>query len=109
MLTILLASSYQVLRNPSKALKCPTSAAKEHQLFIRTLAASQAVVALLAITTYHVQIITRVSAGYAVWYWWVASCLSDPKASGTGRSIVTFMVMYAMIQGALFTSFLPPA
>ena len=63
----------------------------------------------LAVTNYHIQIITRISSGYPLWYWWLANLLSDDKTAGTGKNSVTFMVMYACIQGALFASFLPPA
>jgi len=78
-----------------------------------SMAAAQVLLAVLAITTYHVQIITRIASGYAVWYWWTASCLldngADGKRQGLGGRIVTFFVMYAAIQGVLFASFLPPA
>lgn len=78
--------------------------------FIRTLALSQTLVAMLAITHYHVQVITRLASGYAVWYWWIAGCLVDNKGNGRiGWGVVVFMVMYGGVQGALFASFLPPA
>lgn len=77
--------------------------------FLRSMALAQVILTGLAITTYHIQIITRISSGYPLWYWWVANLLCNDKTSGTGRNIVLFMVMYASIQGALFTSFLPPA
>jgi GPI mannosyltransferase 2 len=76
-----------------------------------SMALAQVTLAVLALTIYHVQIITRISSGYPVWYWWVARCLMDKdrKKVKMGEGIVIFMVMYAMIQGALFASFLPPA
>ena len=76
---------------------------------MRALAASQAVVALLALTSYHVQVISRLASGYAVWYWWIAACLMDKGRQSTGRAVVVFMVMYASIQAVLFSTFLPPA
>lgn len=79
------------------------------QLFVQALAGSQAFIALLAITNYHVQIITRVASGYLVWYWWVADCLADEKQAKKGRGIVVFMVMYGGIQALLYSLFLPPA
>ncbi len=77
--------------------------------FIRSTALSQLTLAVLATTSYHVQIITRISSGYPLWYFWLAAMLGSPKNAGLGSKIVVFMVMYATIQGALFASFLPPA
>ncbi len=82
----------------------------------RRFATPQIVLAALALTSYHVQIINRLSSGYPVWYWWLASLvLEDCKTSFWGMkfhytSIITrWMVIYAMVQGGLFASFLPPA
>ncbi|KAK1832419.1 glycosyltransferase [Podospora conica] len=74
---------------------------------VRSAAAAQAALAVLATLNHHVQIITRISSGYPVWYWWVADKVV--RGDAWGKRIVVFMVMYAGIQGALFTSFLPPA
>ncbi|KAI6581340.1 hypothetical protein MCOR04_005514 [Pyricularia oryzae] len=77
---------------------------------VKALAAAQIILAVTALTSYHVQIITRLSSGYAVWYWWLAQRLAgDKKAGGFGKGVVTFMIMYAGIQAVLFSSFLPPA
>ncbi|KAI0400255.1 GPI mannosyltransferase 2 [Xylaria palmicola] len=76
---------------------------------LRSMALIQLILTALAITTYHIQIITRISSGYPLWYWWLANLLSRSETAGTGKGIVLFMVMYASIQGALFASFLPPA
>ena len=73
------------------------------------MALVQVVLALLAATSYHVQIITRLSSGYPVWYWWLARELSKGLEGKLGRRVLMFMVTYALIQGALFASFLPPA
>lgn len=85
-------------------------------VFVQATAAIQGVVAILALTSYHVQIINRLASGYFVWYWWIAGSLvesGDGEKSGlkkgTGRGLVVFMAMYAAIQGALYASFLPPA
>lgn len=83
---------------------------------VRRLLVPQFFLAFLALTSYHVQIITRLSSGYPVWYWWLA-CLSldDAKRQTFGRSwncakiIIGWMVGYALIQAGLFASFLPPA
>lgn len=74
---------------------------------IQSTAAAQVLLAVLAATTYHVQIITRISSGYPLWHWWLAGLLV--RGDKTGSRIVMFMVLYASIQGALFASFLPPA
>jgi len=83
---------------------------------MRRLALPQIVLATLALTTYHVQIITRLSSGYPVWYWWLASLIADDaefavfgKHFRPAKSIVRWMVIYAFVQGGLFASFLPPA
>ena len=76
---------------------------------LQCMALAQTVLAALALTSYHVQIITRISSGYPVWYWWLAAALINGEKTKLGNGIVMFMVMYASIQGALFASFLPPA
>jgi phosphatidylinositol glycan class V len=76
---------------------------------IQSAAAAQVIVAALIFINSHVQIISRVSSGYPLWYFWLARCLSDGAKSRTGSGFVTFMIMYATIQAVLFASFLPPA
>lgn len=90
--------------------------ARINQGIARRFATPQIVIAALALTSHHVQIITRLSSGYPVWYWWLASLiLEDRKVSFMGRKwnvafvISRWMVMYAIVQGGLFASFLPPA
>ena len=87
-----------------------------NQATVRGLATPQIVLAALALTTYHVQVITRLSSGYPVWYWWLASLiLEDRSISFMGKEwstatvISRWMVIYAIVQGGLFASFLPPA
>lgn len=81
----------------------------------RRLAVPQILLALLALTTYHVQIVTRISSGYPLWYWWLASKIvarDSIKLAGCevrARVIVLWMVMYACLQAGLFAAFLPPA
>ena len=86
------------------------------QAIARRFATPQITLAGLALTNYHVQIITRLSSGYPVWYWWLASLiLEDQKTTLMGRNwsialvISRWMVIYAIVQGGLFASFLPPA
>jgi GPI mannosyltransferase 2 len=90
---------------------------------LRSLAAPQLVLAILALTSYHVQIITRISSGYCIWYFWFAYSLIvsteeglKPKADkmnswklGRSTKMVTYIVVYAAVQAGLFSSFLPPA
>lgn len=87
---------------------------------LRSLAYPQIVLAVLAITNYHVQIITRLASASPVWYLWLAYSLIDAgqaegkakargRWSGWERGVVMYMVMYGLIQAVLFASFLPPA
>ncbi len=76
----------------------------------------QLVLTTLAVSNYHVQIINRISSGYAVWYWWLAcAILDDCQITLAGRTwnvaqlAVRWMIMHALIQTVLFASFLPPA
>ncbi|KDN66315.1 putative mannosyltransferase [Colletotrichum sublineola] len=100
-------------RTPTDDKTLPQQRNDTRSALVFSMAAAQVLLAVLAITTYHVQIITRIASGYAVWYWWAADCLLDDGADGKrrdlGRKIVTYSVMYAAIQGVLFASFLPPA
>lgn len=78
------------------------------------LAVPQGLLAVMAFTSYHVQIINRISSGYPVWYWYLVTSAVDlssssPKQSRTLVIAVYSMVGYALIQGVLFGSFLPPA
>jgi phosphatidylinositol glycan class V len=89
---------------------------------ISRLAVIQIILAAMAVLSYHVQIITRLSSAYVVWYWWVGICLLDEgcamkRSTGKGDAgcqsksiwIVRWMVMYGLVQGVLFAGFLPPA
>ncbi|KAI0542019.1 GPI mannosyltransferase 2 [Xylaria digitata] len=110
-LYILARSGVTFLSNPfilaKEAKDSPIS--KNLAAFLSSMALAQLILTALAITTYHIQIITRISSGYPLWYWWLTNLLSDSKTASTGKNIVLFMIMYAGIQGALFASFLPPA
>lgn len=87
------------------AVRCQSDAS----ILIQAMALSQLILATLAVTSYHIQIITRISSGYPLWYFWLSRCLGDSKTCNFGSGVVVCMVMYAAIQGALFASFLPPA
>ena len=81
----------------------------------RRLAVPQLLLAVLALTNYHVQIITRISSGYPLWYWWLASKIDRQrplrliKWDIPVKAIPRWMVLYALVQGGLFAAFLPPA
>lgn len=94
---------------PAESESRNSPASPDFSVFIGALALSQLVLVGLAITTYHIQIITRIGTAYAIWYWWLATKLQDKHGSQFGSRVVVFMVMYATVQGALFASFLPPA
>lgn len=83
---------------------------------VQRLAIPQLILAVLAFSTYHVQIITRLSSGYPVWYWWLASMIVYSREWdllgrkwNVARGIIRWMVLYSLVQGGLFASFLPPA
>lgn len=83
---------------------------------LRRLAVPQALLASMALLSYHVQIITRLSSAYPLWYIWLFSTIrafGRKSAMDTYRvdpkTLVRWMVIYAMVQAGLFASFLPPA
>lgn len=103
---------YVLLKSGQWGLRAESTGSSDI-LLLQKLALPQIALAVMAITSYHVQIITRLSSGCVVWYWYVAcGALGSKEAhNGTHKShvVVRWMVMYALIQGVLFASFLPPA
>lgn len=110
----------------SSSMTVPSAKTESHLL--RSLAVPQLLLALLALTTAHVQIITRLSSGYCIWYFWLAALLSNSNTNGSvekspgstpintrrlrhdgASSLVMYIVIYAVVQAGLFSSFLPPA
>lgn len=80
------------------------------------MALPQLALTLPALTNYHVQIVTRLASGYPVLYVWIAITIIEDRRIrflsrefSLSRMILTWFIMYAIIQGALFASFLPPA
>jgi phosphatidylinositol glycan class V len=77
----------------------------------------QFVLALAAFTTYHVQIINRLSSGYPLWYVWLASMIAAStegqadmaRKRRVAKLLVKSVAIYAIVQAGLFASFLPPA
>jgi len=94
------------------------------------LALPQLILAIMALTSFHVQIINRISSGCALWYLVLAIAVNDVRSNDRtsrrsggpavgawsmlfkGRRtevLVRLMVGYAVVQGGLYASFLPPA
>lgn len=80
---------------------------------IPELAVPQLVLAVAAITNFHVQIINRLASGYPTWYtliaMWIVEELDGKKSRNRNEWIVRVMITYALTQGMLFGNFLPPA
>ncbi|KAL8654830.1 MAG: hypothetical protein Q9226_003277 [Calogaya cf. arnoldii] len=128
MLLILTASALRFLSQnevPSSAIDKKSSVVKESRErgllspvgldVARRIAVPQLILALLALTSYHVQIVTRISSGYPVWYWWLAPKViarDGVQLAGynlRAKVVVMWMVIYACVQAGLFAAFLPPA
>lgn len=113
MLAIMITSSYATLVASNLTAKIGPAATSS----LKRLALPQLIAAFVILTCSHVQIITRLSSGYPLIYIWLASALiDDVEVSETvsqsrkwSEGITKWMVMYAMVQGGLFASFLPPA
>jgi phosphatidylinositol glycan class V len=111
-------------KKPKNRLAGESKAQLHRDAILVRLALPQLALASLAFTSFHVQIITRLSSGYPLWYMVLANeVLSTEETSkGSGKKsfldfdrqrlakwTVRWMVIYAFVQGALFASFLPPA
>jgi len=84
----------------------PKSGLERDSIILR-LALPQLAVASLALTSFHVQIITRLSSGYPLWYLVLAREIVENRKHA--KWVLRYMVIYALTQGALFAGFLPPA
>jgi len=84
---------------------------RQRDALLVPLALLQFTLAAMAMTSFHVQIITRISSGYPLWYLVLAREIVDGDRieMRMTRWTVQWMVMYALVQGVLFASFLPPA
>lgn len=76
----------------------------------------QVLLAVLCTTNFHVQIITRLASGYFLPYIWLTRVLESGesvklfgKPVDVAQVTVRWMIMYAVVQGGLYASFLPPA
>jgi phosphatidylinositol glycan class V len=92
-------------------LSAETAASLHRDDILIRLMLPQFVLALLALTTFHVQVITRLSSAYPLWYLVLAKDIvnGDGNSSRAPKWTVRYMIMYGLIQGVLFASFLPPA
>jgi phosphatidylinositol glycan class V len=75
----------------------------------------------MATTSFHVQIINRISSGCALWYVILAVLVAGDDGRGPQQQgllgllggkkevLVRAMVGYAVVQGGLYAAFLPPA
>ena len=115
-LFILISSAIDTL--PLRNKRTNASAISKHRTDLTRqslilLAAPQLILAVLALTTYHVQIITRLASGYPQWYIWLAQLVHEQGQRRDSQHapvvFVRWMVVYAFVQGGLFASFLPPA
>lgn len=80
---------------------------------IPELAIPQLVLAVAAITNFHVQIINRIASGYPTWYTmvaiWMVEELDAEKSHNRSQWVIRVMITYTLTQGMLFANFLPPA
>lgn len=89
----------------SNTLLIPSAASQQ---ILNNLAVQQSFLAFLTLLRAHVQIISRISSAYPVWMWYCGS-LFEAQDTKHMRTLVRFMIMYAIIQAGLYASFLPPA
>jgi phosphatidylinositol glycan class V len=132
MLAVLFITALAVLLEPQALLASihePSThgSGNERILFTHVsfqLAIPQIILAALAVTNFHVQIINRISSGCALWYIVLAVLLADHSGSSRSQQqgmlgllvggkrrqmLVRVMVGYAIVQGGLYAAFLPPA
>ncbi|KAH0348585.1 DUF409 domain protein, partial [Aureobasidium melanogenum] len=108
---------------------------RHKSVYLVCLALPQILLAFLALTTFHVQIVNRIATGYPIWYIVLAAAFVSPNMVGrvdktvrqdnqssivatlkyqlskqsTQQLVVRGMLMYSIIQGGLYASFMPPA
>ncbi|RMZ67637.1 GPI mannosyltransferase 2 [Pyrenophora seminiperda CCB06] len=80
------------------------------------LALPQILLAVTAVTSFHIQIVNRIASGYPMWYLVIAQWLVDSqntdqieKPSPRVQWFIRGFVVYSLVQGMLFANFLPPA
>lgn len=122
-LTRMLQDAVAEDKDVDKNAKSSVEIQKRLASIMARFALPQVVLTILALTSFHVQIINRISSGYPVWYIVLAIAIHADKTSQSMKKyglflgwltrhstlIVQAMVMYAIIQGGLFATFMPPA
>lgn len=124
------ASASPETNSDDVSLKVSRTSQERSIACFRRFAVPQITLAILALTSFHVQIINRISTGYPVWYLVIAIIATSSKAAeelhksvatyfqalcrnfsttSTQQLIFRSMIMYAVVQGGLYASFLPPA
>ncbi len=80
------------------------------------LALPQLMLAILAIASFHVQIVNRIASAYPIWYVAISACSFGRRSKSSAETTwlqhpwaIRGLVMYALIQGMLYANFLPPA
>ncbi|CAD0098057.1 unnamed protein product, partial [Aureobasidium mustum] len=136
MLCILIGTG---LAAPRLKLETARQSSKQHfnhaSVYISCLALPQILLAILAFTIFHVQIVNRIATGYPIWYIVLAAAIVSPSMTSrddktirskdasslvatlqhhlskqsTQQLVVRGMFMYSIIQGGLYASFMPPA
>ena len=122
MLVVMLSSSLEIFQSSIQSLVNTSEPRKQDSVQSvgerckALFAVPQLVLTCLAITNFHVQIITRIASGYPLLYLWVASRLGNQRQVSIqgrkvnlGKIIVRGFIIYGLVQGGLFASFLPPA
>jgi GPI mannosyltransferase 2 len=103
MLWLTIQSAVDVIYKPEMVF----TGHKPRSKLLVALALPQLVLGILALTSYHVQIITRLASGYPIWYMWLAKRLQTDSKVTTWT--IRWMILYGLIQAGLYASFLPPA
>ena len=97
------------MRRRERGVEAPAEAEARGVEVRARFALVQGVLAVLALTTFHVQIVARIASGYPLWMGGVAAAMAGGRAAGATRAVVRFVVLYGVVQGVLFAAFLPPA
>lgn len=122
-LTRMLQDAVSGDKHIDKNAKSSVETQKRFATIMARFALPQVVLAVLAFTSFHVQIINRISSGYPVWYIVLAIAIHADNAPQSTKKygfflawltqhstwIVQAMVMYAIVQGGLYATFMPPA
>lgn len=115
------SSKRRAVADEKKAQAVLDECSAYQQMMLARLAVPQLLLALTAVTSYHVQIVLRLCSGYPLWdvavalaiegRWQVAFTLplTTRKVIVAPKAIVMWMIVYAGVQAGLYGAFLPPA